>query len=418
MRELIKNELRLYKLSLKENLDFSEDEVKELLKNYSGGVKIINDLKNKVFLNSELTQKQKDAAKDFFVREKLSKTILSNLEPGNDLGRQVIKYGIETYVNLIKSGKKHLFKPREDLTIKVGTPSPEWVERNIKDLKEFREKLSQESLSKKFELVGGEEITLGDKIEEILTTLTTDPNAYPGFIENGEWSIVNKLDTNYTNWFRILAELDSNGNLKGNTPQEKVELFFKQFPVESMLPPQKVENLKIIEKEFGVQIPTLSHADYEILKEFNKDFLNIKKRLINSTVKGDRNEQNIKGVFKLFSGGSIREGDIYDFSSYGNRVDQVFGVDMMVYMYLPQHGEEKYWVPIQAKTEKTQANKSNLLKFNIGGIAVFPTKNPEISGGYGYLTVRNGTEKSLEDLLVYNQCRKKADIQSCKKYDK
>jgi hypothetical protein len=146
--------------------------------------------------------------------------------------------------------------------------------------------------------------------------------------------------------------------------------------------------------------------------------INIKKRLINSTVKGDRNEQNIKGVFKLFSGGSIREGDIYDFSSYGNRVDQVFGVDMMVYMYLPQHGEEKYWVPIQAKTEKTQANKSNLLKFNIGGIAVFPTKNPEISGGYGYLTVRNGTEKSLEDLLVYNQCRKKADIQSCKKYDK
>ena len=418
MRELIKNELRLYKASLKENLDFSEDEVKELLKNYSGSVKMIIDFKGKVILGSELTQKQKEAAKDFFVREKLSKTILSNLEPGNDLGRQVIKYGIETYLNLIKSGKKYLFKPREDLTIKVGTPSPEWVKRNIGDLKEFRDKLSEDSLEKKFELVGGEEITLGEKIDEILNTLSSDPNAYPGFIENGEWSIVNKLDTNYTNWFRILAELDSSGALRGNTPKEKVDLFFKQFPVESMLPPQKVDNLKIIEKEFGVQIPTLSHADYEILKEFNKDFLNIKKRLINSTVKGDRNEQNIKGVFKLFSGGSIRESDIYDFSSYGNRVDQVFGVDMMVYMYLPNHGEEKYWVPIQAKTEKIQANKSNLLKFDIGGIAIFPTKNPEINGGYGYLTVRNGTEKSLDDLLEYNRCRKKSDIESCKRYDK
>ena len=118
------------------------------------------------------------------------------------------------------------------------------------------------------------------KIEEILNTLTNDPNAYPGFIENGEWSIVNKLDTNYTNWFRILAELDSTGKLPGNNPKEKVENFFKQRPVQSILHPQKVENLKIIENEFGVKIDTLSYADYEILKEFNKDFLNIKKRII------------------------------------------------------------------------------------------------------------------------------------------
>lgn len=418
MKDIIKKELELFKNRINEDLEVSDDEVIELLKSYSGTNKMINDFKSKALLGLSFTEKQKEAAKDFFVREKLSKTILSSLEPGNPLGREVIKKGIETYLDLIKSGKKHLFKTRDDLTIKVGTPSPEWVERNIRDLREFREKLSEESLSKKFELVGGEEITLGDKIEEILNTLTNDPNAYPGFIENGEWSIVNKLDTNYTNWFRILAELDSTGKLPGNNPKEKVENFFKQRPVQSILHPQKVENLKVIEKEFGVKIETLSYADYEILKEFNKDFLNIKKRLMSSTIRGDKNEQNIKGSFKLFSGGSIRESDIYDFSSYGNRVDQVFGVDMMVYMYLPNHGDEKYWVPVQAKTEKSQANKSNLLKFDIGGIAVFPTKNPEINGGFGYLTVRNGTEKSLEDLLVYNQCRKKSDIQSCKKYDK
>jgi hypothetical protein len=418
MRELIKKELMLYRNSINEGLDFSEDDIKELIKNYTGTVKIINDFKSKVILGSELTPKQKESAKDFFIREKLSKTIMSNLDPSNDLGRYITKKGIETYLDLIKSGKKHLFKPREDLTIKVGTPSPEWVNRNINDLVEFRKNLPETSLLAKFELVGGEEITLKDKIDEILNTLRNDPNAYPGFIENGEWSIVNKLDTNYTNWFRILGELDEEGSLKGNTPKEKVELFFKQFPVESMLPSQKVENLKEIERRFGVKIPTLSQADYEILREFNKDFLNIKKRLINSTIKGDRNEQNIKGVFKLFSGGSIRENDIIDFSSHGNRVDQVFGVDMMIHMYLPPNGEEKYWVPIQAKSDKSQANRSNLLKFDIGGIAIFPTRNPEINGGYGYLTVRNGTEKSLDDLLVYNQCRKKADIQACKKYDK
>lgn len=415
MKDLIKKILRE---NLNEGVnDITDEEVKELLRTYSGGVKMINDFKGKVILGIELTPKQKIAAKDFFIKERLSKTIMSSLDAYSDVGREVIKKGIETYVSLIKSGKKYLFKPREELSIKVGTPSSEWVERNVQDLKKFRERLPEDSLNQRYELLGGEETTLSDKIEEILSTLENDPNAYPGFIENGEWSIVNKLDTNYSNWFRILGELDDEGKLRGNTPKEKVEWFFKQRPLNEILPQNKIENLKIIEKTFNVEIPTLSWADYIILKEFNIDFLNIKQRLMRSTEKGDRNEQNIKGHLKLFSGGSIRESDILDFSSPGNRVDQVFGVDMMVFMYLPGK-EEKYWVPIQAKTDKSAANKSNLLKYNIGGIAIFPTKNPEIEGSFGYLTVRNGTEKSLDDLLNYNKCRKKEDIQSCSRYDK
>jgi len=406
-----------YKQLLNENLEISDDEMIGLIKNYTGSNKMINDFKRKTTIGQNFTDKQKEAAKDFFVREKLSHTISAQLDPVNPLGREVIRLGIDTYVNLIKSAKKHLFKTRDDLTIKVGTPGPAWIERNIHDLTELNEKLSEKSLSKQIELPSGEVTTIKSKVEQILETLENDPDAYPGFIENGEWSIVNKLDTNYSNWFRILGELDSKGKLKGSNPRQKVENFFKQVPVTEILIPQKVENLMAIEKEFGIEIPTLSQADFEILKEYNKDFLNIKKRLMNSTVRGDKNENNITGTIKLFSGGAITDSDIIHFSSHGNRVDQVFGIDMLVYMYVPSFGDEKRWVPVQAKSDKPSANKSILLKFDIGGISIFPTKNPEIMGNYGYLTVRFGTEKSLDELLIYNKCRKKEDSQFCKKFD-
>lgn len=418
MKDLIKQELGKQRLSINEQLEISDAEVVELIRNYQGDNKFINDLKKKVLFNKPLTTPQSNAAKDFFVKERLSPTIESQLDPSKKLGKEVIKLGIETYLDIIKSCKKNLFISREDLTVRISTPGPEWVQRNIQDLTNFKEKLSEEILSKVIELPN-ETTTIGGKVEEIINTLENDPSAYPGFIEkNGDWSILNKLDTHYSNWYRILGELDYKNKLVGDTPQKKVENFFKQVPVEQILPPNKVETVKEIETALNCSIPTLSQADYEILVEFNKDFLNIKKRLMSSTERGDRNEKNIKGVMKLFSGGAITDNDILHFSSHGNRVDQVFGIDMLVYMYLPSHGEEKYWVPIQAKSDKAAANRSMLLKFDIGGISVFPTKNPEIVGNYGYLTVKYGTEKSLEDLLRYNMCRKKESSESCKKFVK
>jgi hypothetical protein len=44
MREIIKRELNLFKPSINENLDISDDEMVELIKNYSGSNKMINDL--------------------------------------------------------------------------------------------------------------------------------------------------------------------------------------------------------------------------------------------------------------------------------------------------------------------------------------------------------------------------------------
>ena len=418
MRNLIKLQLEQYKLSINEQLEISDTEVVDLIKNYQGSVNFINDLKKKVLTNKPLTSAQSNAAKDFFVREKLSTTIESQLDPNKKLGKEVIRLGIETYLNIIKSCKKNLFISREDLSVRISTPGPEWVRKNIEDLTNLKEKLTDDTLSKVIELPN-ETTTIRAKIEEIINILETEPNAYPGFIErNGDWSILNKLDTHYSNWYRILGELDYRKKLFGDTPQKKVENFFKQVPVEQILSPNKVEIVKEIENALGCQIPTLSQADYEILVEFNKDFLNIKKRLMSSTERGDRNEINIKGTLKLFSGGAITDNDIIHFSSHGNRVDQVFGIDMLVYMYLPSHGKEKYWVPIQAKSDKTAANRSMLLKFNIGGISIFPTKNPEINGNYGYLTVKYGTEKSLDELLEYNRCRKKESSEACKKFDK
>ena len=208
MRDLIKQKLEKHKLSINEQLEISDTEVVDLIRNYSGSVKFINDLKKKVITNKPLTVAQSDAAKDFFLKEKLSTTIESQLDPNKKLGKDVIKLGIETYLNIIKSCKKNLFISREDLSVRISTPGPEWVRRNIQDLTNFKEKLSEEILSKVIELPN-ETTTIGAKVEEIINTLERDPNAYPGFIENnGDWSIMNKLDTHYSNWYRILGELD------------------------------------------------------------------------------------------------------------------------------------------------------------------------------------------------------------------
>jgi hypothetical protein len=412
MRDLILKHLRG---PLIESLDISDEELNKSLEGYEGTNNFINDLKGKIVFNKQLTQKQKDAGKDFFKNEKLKKTLLHNLDSRTPLGKTIIKKGIETYISLIKSGKKHLFKSREDLNTKIGTPSPEWVKRNVKDLEKLKNNLSSDSLTKKITFPNGVETTIDSEIEDILNRLNNDPESYPGFIEkNGEWSVMNKLDTHYSNWFRLIGEADYHNKLKGVTSEEKVNSFFKQVPIGDLLDSKKVENLKIIEKEFNVKIPTLSQADYEILREYNKDFLNIKNRLLKSSEKGDRVEANIKGLLKLFSGGAITDNDIVDFSSPGNRVDQVFSIDMLVNMYQPWFNQEKYWVPIQVKSNTDSAKNSMLLGYGIGGISVAPTKNEEIEGGYGFFTVKNGTEKSFQKLLQYNSCRRKKNSEFCK----
>ena len=413
MSDLITRQL---KKSLNESLDVSDEELNNLLRSYEGSNNFINDLKGKIVFNKQLTQKQKDAGKDFFIKEKLNKTLLPNLNLGTDLGKTIIKKGIETYVDLITSGKKHLFKSREDLNTKIGTPGPDWIKRNVVDLEELRNKLSPESLSKNIKFPNGVETSINSIITDIINRLKTNPESYPAFIEkNGEWSIINKLDTQYTNWFRLIAEADYYNRLKGATSEEKVNSFFKQVPVKDLIDSKKVENLKIIENLFDVKIPTLSRADLEILIEYNKDFLNIKKRLLVSSEKGDKVEGNIRGSLKIFSNNAITDSDIIDFSSPGNRVDQVFGIDMIVNMYVPAFSEEKYWVPIQVKSNKDRAKFSILLSYGIGGISAAPTNNEEIEGDFCYYTVKDGTEKSFQKLLEYNSCRKKQSSKFCKK---
>ena len=413
MSDLITRQL---KKSLNESLDVSDEELNNLLRSYEGSNNFINDLKGKIVFNKQLTQKQKDAGKDFFIKEKLNKTLLPNLNLGTDLGKTIIKKGIETYVDLITSGKKHLFKSREDLNTKIGTPGPDWIKRNVVDLEELRNKLSPESLSKNIKFPNGVETSINSIITDIINRLKTNPESYPAFIEkNGEWSIINKLDTQYTNWFRLIAEADYYNRLKGATSEEKVNSFFKQVPIKDLIDSKKVENLKIIENLFDVKIPTLSRADLEILIEYNKDFLNIKKRLLVSSEKGDKVEGNIRGSLKIFSNNAITDSDIIDFSSPGNRVDQVFGIDMIVNMYVPAFSEEKYWVPIQVKSNKDRAKFSILLSYGIGGISAAPTNNEEIEGDFCYYTVKDGTEKSFQKLLEYNSCRKKQSSKFCKK---
>ena len=296
MRDDIKKHLNILKSTIRENSEIVDDELISMIKNYRGDNKMIIDFQGKVIKNFDLTPKQKESARDFFSNDKLKKTILSSLDSSNELGKKVIRKGIETYLSLLKTNKKYLFKPKEGRNVKVDRPSEGWIKKNIEDLEKFKEKLSNEQLCQWVELSDGGGV-LKNKIDEVLDILQNNPESFFGFIENGDWSVVNKIDTNTINWFRMIAELDSENKLKGNTPEEKVEFFFEQIPVEKLLHTKSLNGLKELEEQYGIKIPTLSLAEYEVLKDFNIDFQNVKKRIMKSTGLGDKNEENIKGTF-------------------------------------------------------------------------------------------------------------------------
>ena len=310
MRDLIK---RL----LKEQTE--ETEILDKIKSYLGKNDFIVSLKKQLNNGKLLSIKQIEAAKK-------NSLFNDNWDKENELLKNK---GNELYKNIINSNKKDLFKTK-DL---VSQPSVDWYNKNLTDLDKFYLKLKNPPQS------------ITDKYDRIKTKLIN--KVYYGFIEDGNWSILNKFNTNYRLWRELIDETYINSNL---TFLEKINDFFKQKPINETYPELKIEK--------NIDIKTFSLAEKEIIKDINENSSQKIVKVINKTT-GEGNE--IENEFREYLG----DKEIIDFSSPGNVVDMEFGTDLMV------HNPEG-WVPVQVKSNRDDAKKCLLLQLGINGVAVYP----------------------------------------------
>ena len=173
----------------------------EMIRDYSGSNDFLNNLRMYLKDKGSLTDKQIQSAVKTFKREHWLDTVAYKigLYGNKNLKSLVINLGIETYNRMIRSKKKFFFTQSFDSEDKiiVGKPSPEWIDRNKRDLEFFKTNVVDSSKKFKFPDRNGT-FTVTQEIDELFNLL--EVNDFEGFIEKGEWSILNRLGSNWSNW--------------------------------------------------------------------------------------------------------------------------------------------------------------------------------------------------------------------------
>ena len=134
MRDLIRK-------LLKEEVDRMT--IEKMVKNYAGNSPFLKDMwvkqeREKENLNNdELNLIQSELEKEGLIKlgKQQINTILPNIKKELTLQSEIKKYGIQTYLDLIKSNKKYLLESFfGDSKFKIGSPPEGWYKKNIKVL--------------------------------------------------------------------------------------------------------------------------------------------------------------------------------------------------------------------------------------------------------------------------------------------
>jgi len=383
-----------------EKLDFWQT-----LSNYSGQHPTIIDIKNKS-KRGDLTPKQKSYVHSLLKKEfsnilhydeEMNNFLFLLIKDNKEIRSLVIRKGKEAYKEILKTNKQFLFKEYADnhgSNITIGSPDKKWQEKNLEDLRNFYKNLGNKRLSKmvQFDSTNDRnkkvEMSLGSAIFKLGETVRDNLSSFVGFIEDGQWSILNKIDTNYSNWGKVIISLDSEGLLGDGSPEKKIDEFFKQRNINTICSLEEINHIKNIENHYKVSIPTLSYAEYKIYKDGEKNYNFIKTNIKKTTESGDLAEAKFMSHLK-----NNKISDIVDFSSPGNQVDMIFGVDMMVNLpFEEENGKTEYrWTPIQMKSGRPNDLNLKIFDFDFNGIAVWPG----IKGDYTYILSPEGQEKSF-----------------------
>jgi hypothetical protein len=387
MRDLIKKILRE---EIQTDVDI------DIMK-YKGNDSEINRLKGLIYFGKMISDKDIEYAKNFFEKEKEQVDTKDDVfEPQADelpepeekeLPRdeylkkfkeelkthyeKIKSEGVETYLELTRGTKRKLFRNEK---IKVDKPSDAWFERNIKDLNIFRDKLKPLP-TKKFKF-GKTYQTINGQINLLLERL--EGKDFYGFLEKVSdeyvWSILNKTDTNYSNWVDLIydAEVEEKLGPQKKSTESKIESYFRQNPIRlDALGEKAREQLTNFVREN--KVTSLSLADLDLIEAFNyktpKSFEKSDKifsNIIRTTEAGDNAEKMFMKF--LLEDREVPESHIISFSSHGNLVDITFQTDLIVF-----NVEKNRWEPIQVKSKK---QSSGLLRFGFPGAKiVYPSGN-------------------------------------------
>jgi hypothetical protein len=381
MRELIK-------LLLKEQAE--KYDTLDMLTNYEGNNSKLQNLSLELKATGKLSNtKIKDAVTQF-KKEFYEPTILSSLQFNKQMQSLIMNLGTKTYNDILRSNKRFLLNNLNK--VKIGTPEREWMNRNVSDLRFFKKHITDTGVKFSFP-DRDEKVSISDEIINLLKLLVK--RDFWGFIEGNEWSILNKINTNYTNWSKLIAKKDKEGDLNEYSgPKEKVLGYFTQRPIE------KIHDLSEFDEEqkrlIKTKVPTLSFADEDVITilrqsespDTDYDFNKMRNRIMSTTDRGDKVENNFIEWLK-FNG--IPESDIRVFSSHGNLVDITFQCDLMVKL-------NDKWIPIQVKSSD-RTTGSKLLNYGIGGILVYPSPKKIKCGKWIYLTGTSLPKSFDEDFL-------------------
>lgn len=360
-------------------------DVEKMVGTYKGENSTIKRLQHKIFSGYDLTDEEIIKAEKEFEKEESQKLDNNKVEEKNnplflliksdkDLKKDVIENGIKSYKNILSTGKQALFKEYADShgsKITIGSPDKDWQTRNLNDLRKFYENLGQERLLK----TNRYDSKLGDLIVAIGNKVKNNLNSFNVFVEDGQWSSLNKMNTNYSYWAKVIIDLDKKGLLGNGSPKEKIKEFFKQRLKKDVCTPQELQHIKNVENNYRVYIEGLSYAEYQVYKDGEKNYEFVKNSIKETTSAGDNAEVEFVKFLK-------RKGinEIIDFSSPGNQVDMEFGVDLMAKLF--------DWTPIQVKSNRPYNYNFKIFDFDINGIVVWKKNNND----YYYVSSPNDKE--------------------------
>ena len=363
----------------------------EMLRNYQGPDITLQDIGRKLRVFGKITKAEYNKAVSQFKKEYYATSILDSIRTNQKIHDLIKDLGTKTYNDLIRSNKRIMLNNNKN--IKVGQPERSWILQNVRDLVFFKNNI--EDTGRKFDFPDREyKSTITNECNKLIRQLGA--RDFFGFIEKDDWSILNRINTNYTNWIKLIAKSDVEGELEGRTVTEKVKNYFKEKPIENIVDlsgygPQQRDLIKL-------KVPELSLADRDVLSllisaddsESDYDYRRMLERIRKTTEKGESAERDF--ISDLLYNGIPRE-NIRIFSSYGNLVDITFQCDLMVKF-------EDKWVPIQIKS--SQAKYSKLLSYDIGGILVYPAEKKRDCGNWVYDTGKGLPKSFDEDFLGLN----------------
>lgn len=384
----------LIKKILKEEL--SQEEIFKKILDYYGDDKSIKDLWVKVWRKEPISDTELEKAEKFFQeiekseKTKKEKNISSRINSTRSLQTEIKKEGIKTYLNLIKTNKKFLL---ESLILgskfKIGSPSDKWYETNIIDLKKIDE---FDSTAGNIIWADKTKATFDEKIQELI--FKCESKNYWGILETeGDkviWSLLNKIDTNYVNWGSMIEEKYLENLISGKSDSEVIHEYFKQRPVNEILNSEMMGVLQKTEFEKQIKIKTLSLAELDLLESF-KDLESIKmksvfSRISKTTEEGDLVEEKFK---ELLNNLPENVQNINNFSTWGNIVDMVFGIDLTATINGKTYA-------IQVKKNKDHAEKAFIRKLGIPFLVIYPKNKTELKK-YNFEFISNNTHGNFND---------------------